>query len=88
MQQSTLALLRHQWLAIACKKRMLNVVALICHKNFWSFKASLSRTTAQRRVEDVAANLTDHFEDKFEEFSFIPWISMKSLIAGTQHKFW
>ncbi|XP_076820963.1 general transcription factor II-I repeat domain-containing protein 2-like [Clavelina lepadiformis] len=51
------------------KKCMLRAVSRICPREIEKFRSvSLSRTTVQRRVEDIAANLTNQLQQKVNEF--------------------
>ena len=53
------------------KKCMSRVVSLICPNEIKKFEnVSLSRTTVQRRIEDIAVNITDQLCQKAMQFSY------------------
>ena len=53
------------------KRSMLRAVSLVCPSEIKKFQnVSLSRTTVQRRIEDIAKNITKQLCHKAMEFSY------------------
>ena len=64
------------------KKCMLLAVSELCQEKMRMFQnISLSCMTVQRRVADIAANLTDQLKEKVKEFSFYSLTMDESIVC-------